>query len=139
MRIRLALVGALVVLATAFVVPVTASAASIDSSTGYSYKVIYNYCSGGAAYFKVKETAKGWTPADSLTIDAKAQELSGGRWRTTHYFPQHNYYFYANGNTHWLTAWENWGSYNYVRLVFNLRVWSNNGVLAQKTLRSQTC
>jgi hypothetical protein len=140
MRKRFALLGALVVLAAALAVPATTAAASIQSS-GYTYKVVYNYCDGYTPHFKVKETAAGWTPANGLTIDSSVQELYGGRWHTIYTWNQQYYNFPDNGRSHWLTGWR-WYDGNatyYFRIVFNLRVWAGNTVLAHKTLNSVRC
>jgi hypothetical protein len=117
-----------------------AARTNVSPDAGYVYTVKYNYCSGGAAYFKVKETARGYTPANGLTIDMYAQEYRGGRWKTVHHFAQQYYYFAANGKTHYLTAWANWyNSTYYVRLKFKLRAWNGGYVVAKKTLYSKRC
>jgi hypothetical protein len=124
------------VLGTALAVPGTAAA-----SSGYTYKVIYNYCSNGdRANMKVKEIAQGYTPANYETIDMYAQEKYGGTWHQVHHFKQLRYSFNANGQTHTLTGWSWWeNSAYYVRLKFVLRIWQGNYVLAHKTLYSVVC
>jgi hypothetical protein len=140
MRKRFALLGVLALLAAALAVPATTAAASIQSS-GYTYKVVYNYCSGYDPHFKVKETAAGWTAANGLTMDSSAQEFYGGRWHTIYVWNQQFYNFPANGRSHYLTGWRSYGgnSITYIRITMDLRVWLNNGVLAHKTLHSVRC
>ena len=62
------MLGALLVLAASLSFP-----AATVAGNGYSYRTIWNYCSGNDVYFKVKEIAQGWTPTNSLTIDSWAQ------------------------------------------------------------------
>ncbi len=141
MRKRLALLLVLSLVGAGLALPGTVAARNnVGIDSGYVYKVVYNYCSGGAAYFKVKETAKGYTSANGLTIDMAAQELRGGRWKTVHYFNQQWYNFPDNGRNHFLAAWANWhNSVYWVRLKFTLRVWDSGYVLAHKTLVSRKC
>ncbi|MEO8625437.1 MAG: hypothetical protein ABI452_01940 [Candidatus Limnocylindrales bacterium] len=139
MRRRLMLLWTPVVLGLALLLPTTTLAAS-----GYTYAVKSNYCSGNDSYFKVKETAAGWTPANGLTIEMWAQwhPIGYGRWHTQagSYDEQH-YYFPANGNKHYLTAWRWWyGDSGYwYRQVFKLHVWQGGYELAHKTLYSVKC
>jgi hypothetical protein len=136
---RIALLCTLAIAGAGLALPASAAAASIQAS-GYTYKIIYNYCSGDGAYFKVKNQAAGYTPANGLTVDMQAQEKRGGRWRTVNTFAQQSYWFTRNGNTHWLKAWANWTNHvYYVRLKFKLRVWQGPYVLAKKVLYSKVC
>jgi hypothetical protein len=138
---KIALLCTFAIAATGMALPSSAAAAtSVAPSSGYTYKIVYNYCSAGAAYMKVRETAAGYTVANRLTIKMKAQEKRGGVWRTVHAFPVQSYRFRANGSAHWLKAWANWyNSHYYVRLVFKLQAWNGTRLLAYKTLRSVTC
>ena len=138
---RIALLCTFAIAATGMALPSSAAAATnVAPSSGYTYRIIYNYCSAGAAYMKVKETAAGYTAANRLTIKIKAQEKRGGVWRTVHKFPLQSYRFRANGTAHWLKAWANWyNSHYYVRLVFKLKVFKGTRLLAYKTLRSVRC
>ncbi len=109
MRTRLTMLLMLSLIGTGLALPGTVAARhNVGINSGYVYRVVYNYCSGGAAYFKVKEIAKGYTPANGLTINMSAQELRHGRWKTVHNFNQQWYNFPANGRKHFLAAWANW-------------------------------
>ena len=64
MRRRFALIWTLMVLGAALCLPATTAAAS-----GYTYKVVYNYCDGNEVNLKMRNIAAGWTRADKLTIE----------------------------------------------------------------------
>jgi hypothetical protein len=141
MRRRLALLLSVAVLGTGLALPGAAAASTnVTPDSGYVYKVIYNYCSADGSYMKVKEIAKGYTPANYLTMKIVAQERRGGRWKTVHKFSLLSYSFTPNGSNHWLTGWADWTNHvYYVRLKFKLRVWRNGTLLAKKNLISKVC
>ena len=139
MKKRLALLWTPLVLVAAMMLPASTAAAS-----GYTYKVIDNYCygsGGNSVQFKVKETAQGWTPANYETIDSFAQRKVGSNWQRVFTWNQVHYSFPANGQNHWLTLARAYNGNNtyYFRIVFNLRIWHNNQVLASKTVHSFQC
>jgi hypothetical protein len=125
------------VLALALALPASTAA----GGSGYSYRVIYNYCSGYQVNFKVKNIAAGWTPANYLTIDSWAQRKINGRWQTVYTWNQAWYSFNANGQKHTLTSNRqyNGNSSYFFRIVMRLRAWQNNNLLATKTLHSVKC
>ncbi len=79
MRRRFALIWTLTVLGAALCLPATTAAAS-----GYTYKIIYNYCDGNEVNLKMRNTAAGWTRADKLTIEAWAQRKLATGWQTVY-------------------------------------------------------
>lgn len=137
MRRRLALLWTLAVLGAALALPATTAGAS----SGYGYKVKYNYCDGATVRFKVKNIAEGWTNANKLTVDSLAQRKSDGVWRTIYEWDRAKYQFEPDGTRHWLTSWRSWqGTTNdSYRIVFKLRAWRNSNVLASVTLNSVKC
>lgn len=123
-----------------------AASAVTPAASGYTYRVLANYCygtNGNSVYFKVKETAKGWTPADGLTINSTAQYRNPGSftWHTVYVWPRADYGFSDNGQNHWQTLWRGYVGNNsrYFRISMTLRVWEGNSVLATKTLSSISC
>lgn len=140
MRKRFALIWAMVVLGAALTLPATTAA----GGSGYTYKIIQNYCygyNGNSVYFKAKQTAAGWTNANYLTIDSWAQRLINGRWQSVYTWNQSWYSYNWNGSSHWLKLWRSYdgnGLY-WFRIVFKLRVWQNNTLLATKTIHSVKC
>ena len=152
MRRRLALWGALVLLLVAIMPVATADAASrgetsmTPATSGYTYRVLSNYCygtHGDSVYFKVKETAQGWTPANYLTINSSAQyrNVGSSTWHTAFIWNQVHYGFIPNGQNHWLSLWRGYvgNDVRYFRIVMTLRVWDGNSLLAFKTLHSVQC
>ena len=127
----------LAVLGAALALP----AATAAGGGGYTYKVPYNYCNGYQVNMKVKVIAAGWTSADGLIIESKAQRRTGSGWQTVYTWPAAEYYYNANGAKHSLTAWRsyNGNSSYYFRLWFRLRVWDGGYLLAQKVLKSVAC
>jgi hypothetical protein len=117
------------------------SAGHRNASTGYKYRVMYSYCSGSTVNFKVRNIAKGYTPANKLTIDSWAQRRKGGRWQTVYTWARAKYTFPVNGYTHKLTSYRSYiGNDTYLfRIVFRLRAWHNKKVLATTTLHSVKC
>ena len=65
MRKRLSLIWTLIILGAALSLPATTAAAS-----GYTYKVLYNYCDGNEVNLRMRNSAAGWTPANRLTIES---------------------------------------------------------------------
>src|SRR6188472_63724 len=133
MKKRLALLWTPLVLVAAMMLPASTAAAS-----GYTYKIIDNYCfgaGGNSVQFKVKEIAQGWTPANYETIDSWAQRKVGSNWQRVYTWNQVHYSFAANGQNHWLTLARAYTGNNtyYFRIVFKLRIWHNNSLLASKT------
>lgn len=126
----------MVVLGVALALPASTAAAS-----GYSYRVIDNYCAGYQVNFKVRNIAAGWTPADGLTIESKAQRRTGSGWRTVYTWARADYAFNANGQKHTLTATRsyNGNSSYYFRIWMRLRAWDGNYILAQKVVTSVKC
>ena len=136
MRKRLTLLWTMAILASALALPATTAAAN-----GYSYRTVYNYCNGYQVNLKMKAIAQGYTNANSLTIDSWAQRRVNGYWQTVYNWNQTYYNFPANGQRHSLTAWRSYnGNANYYfRIVFKLRAWRNNTVLATSTFKSVKC
>ena len=137
MRRRFAMLWTMAVLGAALALPATTAA----GGSGYSYKVPYNYCNGYQVNMKVKAIAAGWTSADGITIESKAQRKTGSGWQTVYTWNRADYAFFTNGSKHSLTAWRsyNGNSSYYFRLWFRLRVWDGNYILAQKVLTSVKC
>jgi len=142
MRRRLILLGVLVILAAALAVPATTAAASVQSS-GYTYTIKSDQCIGPTyqkIYFKVKETAAGWTPANSLTIDSWADEFRHGAWHTFYVWPRQHNNFQPNGTSHSLTSSRSFGDPPHsVRIVMQLQIWKNGTLLSHKVFLSGTC
>lgn len=139
MRKRFALLWAMVFLGAALTLPATTAAAS-----GYTYRVISNYCygyQGDSVYFKAKVTAAGWTDANEITIDSWAQQLRNGRWQTVQTWDQYWYTFNWNGGSHWAKSSRSYvGNDTYwARIVFEVRFWDGNFLLARKTFHSRQC
>ncbi|MEP7361282.1 MAG: hypothetical protein ABI744_06870 [Chloroflexota bacterium] len=136
MRKRFGLFWALVVLAIALALPATTAAAG-----GYTYKTVYNYCYGNQVNLKMKDMAAGYTPANRLTIDSWAQRKVFNGWQTVYTWNQAYYGFYHNSRSHTLTAYRsyNGNSSYYFRIVFRLRAWNGNHVLASSTFHSVKC
>ena len=136
MKKRLALLWTLLALAIAVALPATTAAAS-----GYSYKTIYNYCSGNQVNLKMKNIAAGWTPANALTIESWAQRHLASGWQTVYTWNTAEYDFATNGNKHSLTAWRSYNGNNsyYFRILFRLRAWDGNQLLASSTFKSVKC
>ncbi len=136
MRKRLMLFWTPVVLGLAIMLPATTAA-----SGGYTYKTVYNYCSGNQVNLKMKNMAAGWTSANSLTIDSWAQRKLTSGWQTVYTWNQAYYNFPSNGAKHTLTAYRsyNGNSSYYFRIIFQLRAWHNNNVLASSLYRSVVC
>lgn len=136
MRKRFTLLWALVVLLIAVALPASTAAAS-----GYTYKSVYNYCNGNQVNLKMKDMAAGWTPANSLTIDSWAQRKLAGGWQTVYTWNQVYYNFNANGQKHTLTAWRsyNGNSSYFFRILFQLRAWQGNNLLASSSFKSVSC
>lgn len=142
MRKRFALLWTPLILAMAMALP--ASTAAVSPATVGSYKVISNYCYGPGAnsvYFKAKVTAYGSTNANYLTIDSWAQRYIGGHWQTVFNWNQFYSSYTPDGYDHWLKVWRSYQGNNsyYFRIVFNLRIWHNNTLLAAKTIHSFKC
>lgn len=136
MRKRFTLLWALMVLVIAMALPATTAAAG-----GYTHKTVYNYCYGNQVNLKMKAISAGWTPANSLTIDSWAQRKLGGGWQTVYTWNQAYYNFFANGAKHTLTAYRsyNGNSAYYFRILFRLRAWQGNHLLASSTFKSVKC
>jgi ABC-type transport system involved in multi-copper enzyme maturation permease subunit len=136
MRKRLALLWTMAVLGAALALPATTVAAS-----GYSYKTIYNYCNGNQVNIKIKNIAAGWTPADGLTVESKAQRQTSSGWQTVYTWARADYAFATNGVKHTLTVWRsyNGNSSYYFRIWLRLRAWDGNYILASKVLTSVKC
>ena len=135
MRRRLTLGSTLLAIVLAFTLPATTAAAS-----GYTYKVVSNYCSGTTVIFKVKNIAAGYTKANKLTIESWAQRKAGS-WQTVYTWPKAKYKFTRNGAKHVLTAWRKFnGNDPYLnRIVMRLRAWNNRTLLASISLNSRKC
>ena len=135
MRKRFALLSTLVVLAAALALPASTLAAS-----GYTSKTVYNYCNGYQVNLKMKAIAAGWTNANKLSIDSWAQRKNGG-WQTVYQWNRVNYSFAITGAKHTLTAWRsyNGNSQYYFRLLFTLKAWHNNQLLASSSFYSVKC
>lgn len=136
MRKRFGLLFTLVVLGAALALPASTAAAS-----GYSYRTVYNYCSGNQVNLKMKNIANGSTPANYLTIDSWAQRQTSSGWHTVYTWNQAYYSYNANGANHTLTAWRSYNGNNqyYFRLLFRLRAWHNNSLLASSSFKSVRC
>ena len=136
LRKRFTLLWAMVVLMIAMALPAATAAAG-----GYTHKTVYNYCYGNQVNLKMKAIAAGWTPANSLTIDSWAQRKLAGGWQTVYTWNQVYYNFNANGLKHTLTAFRsyNGNSSFYFRILFRLRAWQGNSVLASSTFKSVKC
>lgn len=137
MRKRLMLIWTPVVLALAIMLPATTAAAG-----GYTHQTVYNYCNGNQVNLKMKAMAAGWTPANSLTVDSWAQRKLSGGWQTVYIWNQVYYNFPANsGVQHTLTAFRSYNGNNsyFFRILFRLRAWHNNSVLASSTFKSVAC
>ena len=139
MKKRLAMLWTMAVLGAALALPATTAA----GGSGYSYKVLYNYCNGYQVNFKIKNIAAGWTPADGLTIESKAQRrnLGGGSWQTVYNWARADYAFFPNGAKHTLTATRsyNGNSSYWFRIWTRLRAWDGNYILAQRVVNSTKC
>ena len=137
MRRRFAMLWTMAVLGAALALPATTAA----GGGGYTYKILYNYCNGYQPNMKVKAIAAGWTPADGITIESKAQRKTSSGWQTVYTWQRADYAFFPNGSKHSLTAWRsyNGNSSYWFRLWFRLRVWDGNYILAQKVLTSVKC
>jgi hypothetical protein len=135
---RRSMLGVLLVLAASLSFP-----AATVAGNGYNYRVIWNYCSGNDVYYKVKEIAQGWTPTNRLTIDswAQRQPVGGSGWTTVYVWNQAAYNFSANGQKHWLTLARayNGNNHYWFRIVYRLRYWHNNQVLAAGLIKSVKC
>jgi hypothetical protein len=136
MRRRLTILWTPLVLLIALAVPATVAAGS-----GYQYQTVWNYCSAGQANLKMRNIAQGSTPANKLTIDAWAQRRVSGTWRTVHTWSRSVTTFSANGQKHTLTVARSYSrtSAQYVRIVFRLRAWQGNSVLADGSFKSIKC
>jgi hypothetical protein len=136
MRKRLMLFWTPVVLGLAIMLPATTAA-----SGGYSYKTVYNYCNGNQVNLKMKSSAAGWTNANSLTIDSWAQRKLSSGWQSVYQWNQAYYNFPINGAKHTLTAWRTYNGNNsyYFRILFQLRAWHNNTLLASSSFKSVVC
>ena len=139
MRRRLMVLWTPLILGLALLLPATTLATS-----GYTYSVKANYCSGNDSFFKVKNMAAGWTPADGLTVEMWAQwhPIGYGSWHTYGgSYAEKHYYFFPNGNKHTLTVWRWWygDSSFWYRQMFKLHVWNGGYELAHKTVYSVKC
>ena len=136
MRKRFAMLWVVAVLGVALVLP-----ASVAAGGGYSYRTVYNYCSGNQVNLKMKNIAAGFTPADRLTIDSWAQRKLSGGWQTVYTWNRVNYSFNPNGSKHTLTAWRSYNGNNfyYFRILFRLRAWDGNRLLASSSFKSVKC
>ncbi len=136
MRKRLSLIWTLIILGAALSLPATTAAAS-----GYTYKVLYNYCDGNEVNLRMRNSAAGWTPANRLTIEAWAQRKLATGWQTVYTFDTKAHNFQPNGAKHSLTVWWSYigNNYYYFRLVFRLRVWDDSDLLVSTTYRSVKC
>ena len=137
MRKRFALLWTLIVLGAALALPASTAA----GGSGYTYRVLWNYCDGYQVNIKVKNIAAGWTPADGLTIESKAQRLTASGWQTVYTWPRADYAFNANGDKHWLTVtrWYNGNANYYFRIWLRLRAWDGDFILASQKLKSVKC
>jgi hypothetical protein len=137
MRRRFALLWTMVVLGAALALPATTAA----GSSGYSYKWVYNYCSGNQVNAKIKNIAAGWTNADGLTVESKAQRKTSSGWQTVYTWARADYAFAANVQKHVLTVWRTYNGNDsyYFRIWFRLRAWDGDYILAQKVLTSVKC
>ena len=140
MRRRMALVWTMVFVGAALALP---SSAAAGTSTGYGYKVIYNYCDGATVHFKVKNIAEGSTDANKLTIDSWAQRAprKTGPWTVVYRWDRAKYSFEIDGNKHWLTSWRSYVGNNsyWWQVVFRLRAWHNRTLLASVDVASVKC
>lgn len=136
MRKRFTLLWAMVVLMIAMALPAATAAAG-----GYTHKTFYNYCNGNQVNLKMRAIAAGWTQANSLTIESWAQRKLGGGWQNVYVWNDVYYNFNANGVKHTLTAWRsyNGNSTYFFRIIFRLRAWHNNNLLASSTFKSVRC
>jgi hypothetical protein len=134
MRKRFALLWAMVVLVIAMALPAATAAAG-----GYTYKTVYNYCN--QVNLKMKNMAAGYTPANSLTIESWAQRKLAGGWQTVYIWNDVYYNFNANGLKHTLTAYRQYnGNSSFLfRILFRLRAWQGNNLLASSTFKSVKC
>jgi hypothetical protein len=130
------LVVPLVVAASLLITPATTIAAS-----GYTYKTVYNYCSGLQVRLKMKNTAAGFTSANKLTIESWAQRRIHGRWQTVYTWNKAVYKYAWNGKSHTLTTWRSYNGNNsyWFRIVFRLRAWHNRTLLASSSFKSVRC
>jgi hypothetical protein len=126
------------VVAAALIAPAAAPAAA---ASGYSYKTVYNYCSGLQVRLKMKNIAAGYTPANKLTIESWAQRRVSGKWQTVYTWNKAVYKYAWNGKSHTLTAWRSYNANNsyWFRIVFRLRAWHNRTLLASSTFKSVKC
>ena len=134
--------GVLVILAAALAAPATAAAASVKPS-GYTYSIKSDRCTGPTyqrIHLEVKETAAGWTPANSLTIDSWAEEFSHGAWHTFYVWPRQHNNFTPNGASHSLTSSRSFGDAPHsVRIAMQLQIWKNGTLLSHKVFLSGIC
>jgi hypothetical protein len=135
-----------VLLALAFALTAFAPVAVDAGGNAYTYKVMRNYCYGDhgySVYFKVKESAKGYSPANYMTIgsSAEARNVGSNSWFTVYTWNKAAYSFHRDGRNHYLTVWRSYVGNNsqYHRIVMYLKVWNGNTLLASKTLRSVSC
>jgi hypothetical protein len=137
MRKRFALLWTLAVLGAALALPATTAA----GGGGFSYKVVYNYCNHYQVNVKVKNIAAGYTNADGLTVESKAQRKTNRGWQTVYNWNRADYAFPTNGQKHVLTVWRQYnGNQSYFfRIWLRLRAWDGNNILAQKVLTSVKC
>jgi len=136
MRRRFALLWTAMVLGAALMLP-----ASVAAASGYTYKTVYNYCNGNQVNLKMKNKAAGWTPANRLTIESWAQRKLAGGWQTVYIWNDAVYNFNWNGSGHTLTAWRSYNGNNsyFFRILFRLRAWQGNNLLASSTFKSVKC
>ena len=137
MRKRLSLLLVLVVLAIGMALP-----ASTLAAEGTTYKIVHNYCSGANPMFKVKNIARGWSPANKLTNESWVEKRPpGGSWARVYTWDVSQYKFEANGDKHWLTSWRTWkgNRYQWFRIGFRLRAWNGDNMLSSVTIYSRKC
>jgi len=136
---RLVFLWTLAVVALEIVLP-----ASTMAATGYTFTKVDQHCYGSQGqdvYLRVRLTAAGSTTANKLTINAKSQYFSGGKWRNSYTWKQNKTTFTPNGSSHSIDysyTHEGNNTYNW-RIVATLRAWHGTQQLASKTLTSLAC